>query len=117
MFMIPMPPTISEIEAMPPSSSVRVPLIDEAASSSWVWSKMLKSSSSLVARSWRWRRSAVMVGLGGVHVRAVGDADADRAHAVAADEVLLHGPDRHHDLVVGVLEAGSALGLEDADDA
>ena len=28
MFMIPMPPTISEIEAIPPSSSVSVPLID-----------------------------------------------------------------------------------------
>ena len=47
MFMIPMPPTTSEIEAIPPSSSVSVPLIDEAASSSWVWSKMLKSASSL----------------------------------------------------------------------
>ena len=29
MFMIPMPPTISEIEAIPPSSSVSVPLIDD----------------------------------------------------------------------------------------
>ena len=48
--------------------------------------------------------------------RGVGDADADRPHAVAADEVLLHVADRHHDLVVGVLEAGAALGLEDADD-
>jgi hypothetical protein len=36
MFMIPMPPTTSEIEAMPPSSSVSVPLIDEAAASSCV---------------------------------------------------------------------------------
>ena len=31
MFMIPMPPTTSEIEAIPPSSSVSVPLIDDAA--------------------------------------------------------------------------------------
>ena len=31
MFMIPMPPTTSEIDAIPPSSSVSVPLIDDAA--------------------------------------------------------------------------------------
>jgi hypothetical protein len=31
MFMIPMPPTTSEIEAIPPSSSVSVALIDDAA--------------------------------------------------------------------------------------
>ena len=36
MFMIPMPPTTSEIEAMPPSRSVSVPLIDEAAASNCV---------------------------------------------------------------------------------
>ena len=53
--------------------------------------------------------------LGGVHLGGVGDADADGPDAVAADEVLLHGADRHHDLVVGILEAGAALGLEDAD--
>ena len=47
MFMIPMPPTTSEIEAIPPSSSVSVPLIDEAASSSWVWLKTLKSAVSV----------------------------------------------------------------------
>ena len=35
MFMIPMPPTISEIDAMPPSSSVSVALIDDAVASSW----------------------------------------------------------------------------------
>ena len=36
--------------------------------------------------------------------------------AVAADEVLLDGADRDEDLVVGILEPGPALGLEDADD-
>ena len=34
MFMIPMPPTISEIEAMPPSRNVSVALIDDAVASS-----------------------------------------------------------------------------------
>ena len=91
MFMIPMPPTTSEIEAIPPSSRVSVPLIEDAAASSWVWSKMLKSSSSVAARSWRSRSSAVMLGLGRGHRRPVGDADPDRPDAVAADEVLLHG--------------------------
>ena len=66
MFMIPMPPTMSEIEAMPPSSSVSVPLIEDAASSSWVWSNTLKSSSSVAASSWRSRRSAVMSALAAV---------------------------------------------------
>ena len=116
MFMIPMPPTTSEIEAMPPSSRVSVALIEDAASSSWVWSKTLKSSSSAAARSWRSRSSAVSVGLGRGHLVGLGDADPDRADRVAADEVLLHDPDRHHDLVVGILEAAAALGLEDADD-
>ena len=114
MFMIPMPPTTSEIEAIPPSSSVSVPLIDDAAASSWVWSKMLKSSSSVAASSWRWRRSAVISRVRGGHVGRGRDADADRPHAVAADEVLLHGRDRHDDLVVGVLEPRAALGLQDA---
>ena len=117
MFMIPMPPTTSEIEAIPPSRSVRVALIEEAASSSWVWSKTLKSSSSrrrpargdrAAARSARrWSRSIWS---------AWRDADADRPDGVAADEVLLHDADRHHDLVVGILEPGAALGLQDADD-
>ena len=47
MFMIPMPPTISEIEAMPPSSRVSVPLIALAVWSSCDWSKIEKSSSSV----------------------------------------------------------------------
>ena len=117
MFMIPMPPTISEIEAMPPSSSVSVPLIDDAVSSSWAWSKIEKSSSSVAASSWRVRRSAGDLGLHRVHLRLVGDADADRPDAVAGDEVLVHDADRDHDLVVGILEPGAALGLEDADQA
>ena len=60
MFMIPMPPTISEIEAMPPSSSVSVPLIALAVWSSCDWSKIEKSSSSVAARPWRDRRSVVI---------------------------------------------------------
>ena len=67
------------------------------------------------ASSWRSRSSARDVGLDRGHLRLVGDADADRADAVAGHEVLLDDPDRHQDLVVGILEAGPALGLEDAD--
>src|SRR6185295_4731080 len=44
------------------------------------------------------------------------DADADRPEAVTADEVFLHGPDGHQDLIVGVIEAGPALRLEQSDD-
>ena len=44
MFMIPMPPTMSEIEAMPASSRVSVSLTDEAVSSSCAWSRIVKSS-------------------------------------------------------------------------
>ena len=51
MFMIPMPPTTSEIEAIPPSRSVSVALIEEAAASSWVWLKTLKSAVAVGARA------------------------------------------------------------------
>ena len=115
MFMIPMPPTTSEIEAIPPSSRVSVALIDDAAASSWVWLKTLKSAVSVggqvvpVAEQGRDR------GAGGGHLVGIGDRDADRADGVAADEVLLDDADRDEDLVVGILEPGPALGLEDAD--
>ena len=88
MFMIPMPPTISEIEAMPPSSSVSVPLIALAVWSSCDWSKIEKSSSSVAARSWRDRRSVVISAWTAGHLCLVGDADADRPDVVARDEVL-----------------------------
>jgi hypothetical protein len=55
-------------------------------------------------------------GVGRVHIGCRIDADADRAHAVAADEELLHGGHRDEDLVVRVLEPAPALRLEDADD-
>ena len=51
MFMIPIPPTTSEIEAMPPRRRVSVELIEDAVSSSWAWSKTLKSARPLAARS------------------------------------------------------------------
>ena len=89
MFMIPMPPTTSEIEAIPPSSRVSVALIEDAASSSWVWLKTLKSAVSVAARSWRSRSSAVIAALRRGHLVRVGDAHADRPDGVAADEVLL----------------------------
>ena len=116
MFMIPMPPTMSEIEAMPPSSRVRVALIDEAASSSWVWLKTLKSAVSVGARSWRSRSSAVMAVLGGGHLRRVADRHADGPDRAARHPVVLDHADRDEDHVVRVLEPGPALGLEDADD-
>ena len=50
------------------------------------------------------------------HPVGVGDGDADRPDGVAADEILLDDADRDDDLVVGILEPGPALGLEDADD-
>ena len=49
MFMIPMPPTTSEIEAIPPRRSVSVVLIDDAASRSWVWLKTEKSAVAVAA--------------------------------------------------------------------
>ncbi len=60
MFMIPMPPTTRAIEAIPPSRSVSVPLIEDAASSSWAWSKMEKSSVPVAAIPWRTRSSPVI---------------------------------------------------------
>ena len=116
MFMIPMPPTMSEIEAIPPSSSVSVPLIERRGLEQL---GLVEDVEVVVvasaASSWRSRSSAVSVAFVASIWSAVGDADADRADRVAADEVLLHGADRHDDLVVGILEAGAALGLEDAD--
>ena len=116
MFMIPMPPTTSEIEAMPPSSSVSVPLIDEAASSSWVWSKIEKSSSSVAARSCRSRSSAVISAL----AASISASDATLTPIVRTlsppTKYFCTVADRDEDLVVGVLEAGAALRLEDADD-
>ena len=39
MFMIPMPPTISEIEAIPASSTVSSPVMELTVVSSWAWSR------------------------------------------------------------------------------
>ena len=60
MFMIPIPPTINEIEAIPPRSRVSVALIDDAASSSWVWLNTEKSAVSVAASWCRSRSSAVI---------------------------------------------------------
>ena len=116
MFMIPMPPTTSEIEAMPAEQQRQGPadrgrgleqlgLVEDV-------EVVVVGRRQLVAVA----QERGQLGLGRVHLVGLGDADADRADVVAADEVLLHGPDRHHDLVVGVLEARAALRLEDADD-
>ena len=100
---------------MPPSSSVSVPLIALAVCEQL---RLVEDREVVVVG----RREVVArpqecrdLGLDPGHLRLVGDADADRPDVVARDEVLADDPDRHHDLVVGVLEAGTALGLEDAD--
>ena len=116
MFMIPMPPTISEIEAIPASSRVSVAVIDDAASSSWVWLKTLKSAVSAGGQLVPVTEQGGDLGARGGHPVGVGDGDADRPDRVAADEILLDDADRDDDLVVGVLEPGPALGLQDADD-
>jgi hypothetical protein len=48
MFMIPMPPTSSEIDAIAASSSDMTSVVPCAASASWSWLRMVKSSSSAV---------------------------------------------------------------------
>ena len=50
------------------------PLIDEAASRSWVWSKTLKSAESVAAKSCRSRRGRRSAVLALVHLRRVIDA-------------------------------------------
>ncbi len=46
MFMIPIPPTTSEIEAIPASRTVSSPVIEPTVVSSWAWSNTLKSAVS-----------------------------------------------------------------------
>ena len=116
MFMIPMPPTISEIEAMPAEEQrqrradrrrglEQLGLVEDVEVGG-------VGGGQLVAVTEQ-RRDR---GARGGHARGVGDGDADRPDGVAADEILLDDPDRDDDLVVRVLEPGPALGLEDADD-
>ena len=59
MFMIPMPPTTSEMDAMPASRMVSRELMESTDCSSWAWSAMEKSSVPPVPMLCRWRRSAV----------------------------------------------------------
>ena len=110
MFMIPIPPTTSAIEAMPPSSSVSVPLIVEAACSSWVWSKIWKSSLSVAPMPCRTRRSSAIWSRTGLHVGPVGDAHPDRADAAPARRSTSNRAERDEHLVVGVLEPAPPFG-------
>ena len=91
MFMIPMPPTTSEIEAMPASSSVSRSLMELTEASSCAWLAMVKSSRgargdavALLEQRGRGRLDAV-------HLLRGRDADGDRADGVGVDEVVLHG--------------------------
>ena len=53
MFMMPMPPTTSEMDAMPASRMVSSSLMESTDASSWAWSAMLKSSVPPDAMAWR----------------------------------------------------------------
>ena len=116
MFMIPMPPTMSEIEAMPPSSSVSVPLIDDGGLEQL---RLVEDREVVVVG----RRQARGASAGALVISAWTAAICAWSATLTPivrtpspdDEVLVHDPDRDHDLVVGILEPGAALGLEDAD--
>ena len=115
MFMIPIPPTTSEIEAIPARSTVSRPVIEPTVVSSWAWSNTLKSAVSVGPRPWRALSVGRDLGLDRVHLVGRGDADADRADRVARDEVIADRVERHEDLVVLVERSGATLRLEDAD--
>ena len=60
MFMIPIPPTTSEIDAMPARSAVRIAVTLPTVLRSCAWFVIEKSSASAAASSWRVRSSAVI---------------------------------------------------------
>ena len=59
MFMIPMPPTTSDTDAIPPSSRLMIRVADSARASISDRFRTLKSSSWPCPIRWRWRSSAV----------------------------------------------------------
>ena len=114
MFMIPMPPTMSEIEAMPPSSTVSSPVTDENVESSCAWlgdREVVVGAVGPVALL----EQHGHLGLGRVDLVGRGDAHADGADLVAAHEVVLGRGDRDQDLVVLADDPRGALGLHDPD--
>ena len=115
MFMIPIPPTISEIEAIPASSTVSRPVIESTVVSSWAWSNTLKSAVSAAPSPWRALSDRGDLGLDRVHLVGRRDAHADRADRVTRHEVVADRAERDEDLVVLVERPGAALRLEDAD--
>ena len=118
MFMIPMPPTSSEIEAMPAEQQGQQ-AADRArrCSSSCAWSVMREvgraagTDAVALARGW-----SVISALTASIWSARGDAQADRPHARAAHEMVLRGRQGDQHLVVLAGRAGAALGLQDPDD-
>ncbi len=60
MFMIPIPPTSSEIEAMPPRRSARVAPTDENVSRSCAWSAIVKSCVVDVTPCRCWSSAAIV---------------------------------------------------------
>ena len=121
MFMMPMPPTSSETEAMAASS--RVSTFEDASCdcSTSVRLRMLKSSSWKVCSRCRWRSSPRISCSASGMARASRTLTAmeptERALAwLAAQHLLLGGAERDQDRVVLVLaERGLALALQDAD--
>ena len=59
MFMTPMPPTMSEMAAMLPNSTVKVCVVCSSESTIWVWSWTKKSFDWVPLRPWLERRIAV----------------------------------------------------------
>ena len=60
MFMIPMPPTSSDTDAIAPSSIVSTPVICVAVEAISCCERITKSSSWVRPRRWRWRSRAVI---------------------------------------------------------
>ena len=60
MFMIPTPPTISEIAATPDSSHDMVVVVEVSTAAISSGDRIVKSSASRGCRRWRWRSSAAM---------------------------------------------------------
>ncbi len=65
MFMMPMPPTSSDTEAMLASRRVKVRLVSSCACSSSSGLRMLKSSGAPARRWWRWRSRRTICSLPG----------------------------------------------------
>jgi hypothetical protein len=117
MFMMPMPPTTSEMPAMEPSSRVMILEMEFTVSAISFWLKILKSLSRSVVRRWRWR-SRLVICCWAISIRsALTIWTLMRAQIFVAGEALHGGGVGNDDAVVLVLAAHArALAFEQADD-